>query len=220
MGKTRTFRFHAKHGPALLFETAGDQLKALTGLNLEIPHAKLRFDEREIPLGFLTDFQPEDWELITAETAMQTGRITYMSLRRTLESEKYLWIVLAFEHVITAWITGSPSRRTTHPLIVKDGPVWDALADYMEPKKTKAMFEWEQAYIRRARGHQILAALTRLTERPNSDRLAHAAELAIAGSTWNEAAAIAGFVSRKSLDATSDHVLRAAKQNHAAGDSG
>lgn len=217
MTKIRTFRFHTKHGPALLFETAGEQLKALTGLNLEIPHAKSRLDEREVPLGFLTDFQPEDWELITVETAVKTSRIIYMSLRRKLALENYLWIVLAFEHVITAWITDSSSQRATNPLIVKDGPVWDALAENLEPRKTPAMFEWEQAYIRRARGHQILAALTSLPERPNGNRLAHAAELAIAGSTWTDAAAATGFT-RKSLDATSDRVLRAAKQSRSAAD--
>lgn len=210
MTKIRTLRFHATHGPTLLFDTAYAQLKGLTGLNLEIPHAKSRFDEREIPLGFLTDFQPEDWELVTVEIALATGRITYMALRRTLESGKYLWIVLAFEHVITAWITDSSSNRATNPLIVRDGPVWDAVAEGVEPKKTPAMFEWEQAYVRRARGHQVLSALAALPERPNADLVARAAQLAIDGSTWGEAATAVGL-SRKSLEARIERLLRAVK---------
>lgn len=220
MTNVRTLRFHIKHGPALLFDTAREQLKAMAGLSLEIPHAKSRFDERAIPLGFLTDFQPEQWELITVETALRTGRSSYMSLRRMLDSEKYLWIVLAFEHVITAWITDSHSIRATNPLIVKDGPVWDALAEGLEPKTTQAVAEWEQAYVRRARGHQILAALAALPGRPNGERLAHAAHLAIGGSTWNEAATAAGFTSRKSLDATIARLLRAAQPSPRVGDGG
>ncbi|BBY67234.1 hypothetical protein [Mycolicibacterium helvum] len=218
MTRIRTLRFHSKHGPELLFDTAREQLKALAGLSLEIPHAKSRFTEREIPLEYLSYFQPEHWELVTVETALRTGRITYMSLRRKLESNKYLWIVLAFEHVITAWITDSPSNRASNPLIVNDGPVWDALAEGLEPKKTQAMSEWEHAYVRRARGHQILTALATLPQRPNRDRLAHAAQLAIAGSTWNEAAAAAGFASRKGLDATVARLLRATKRSRRTGD--
>lgn len=213
MTKIRTFRFHTRLGPALVFDTAREQLNALAGLSLETPHAKFRFDERDIPLALLTDFQPEHWELITVEIAMRTGRITYMSLRRKLESKKYLWIVLAFEHVITAWITERPSDRSTNPLIVKEGPVWEALAEGLELKKTPAMAEWEQAYVRRARGYQILTTLAAVPERPNRDRLAYAAQLAMAGSTWTEAAAAAGFTSRKSLDATVARLLRAAKQS-------
>lgn len=218
MTKVRTLRFHTKHGPALLFDNAREQLKDLAGLSLEMPHAKSRFAEREIPLEYLSDFQPEHWELVTVETAMQTGRITYMSLRRELEPKKYLWIVLAFEHVITAWITDSPSNRATNPLIVRDGPAWDAAAEGLEPKKTKAWAEWEQAYVRRCRGHQVLGALATLPARPNGDRLAQAAELAIGGSTWNEAAAGSGFASRKSLDATIERLLRAAKRSRRVGD--
>lgn len=210
-----TLRFHCKHGAPLLFDIACEQLKALTGLNLEILHAKTRFEEREIPLEYMSDFQPEHWELITVETALRTGRIAYTSLRRKLESKEYLWIVLTFEHVITAWITDSASNRATNPLIVKDGPVWDAAAEVLEPKKTKAMFEWEEAYVRRARGHQILTALAGLPKRPNGDRLADAARLTIAGSTWSEAAAATGFT-RESLDATAARVLRAAKRSRRA----
>jgi hypothetical protein len=76
----------------------------------------------------LTDFQPDDWELMTVDTAVRTNRITYMSLRRKLEARQYLWIVLAFEHVITAWVSERPGDRATNPLIVKEGPAWDAVA--------------------------------------------------------------------------------------------
>lgn len=86
MGNVRTRRFHTKYGPAPLFDRARQQLRDLVGLSLSIPHAKARFVERQIPLEYLTDFQPDDWELITVETAVRTGRITYMSLRRRLGS--------------------------------------------------------------------------------------------------------------------------------------
>ncbi|MGE2835808.1 hypothetical protein [Mycobacterium sp. SMC-4] len=185
-------------------------------MSLEIPHAKTRLDEREIPLEYLSDFRPEQWELITVETALRTGGIAYMSLRRELEPKRYLWIVLALEHLITAWITDRARNRATSPLIVKDGPAWDAAAEGSEPKRTKAMLEWEQTYIRLARAHQILVALAALPPRPNGDRLAHAAQLAISGSTWTEAAAAAGFASRKSLDATAARVLRSAKRSRPA----
>lgn len=145
MTRVRTLTFHIEYGPEPLFDKAREQLKDLAGLGLEIPHAKSRFDERGIPLQYLTDFQPERWEVITVETAVRTGRITYMSLRRRLESKKYLWIVLAFEHVITAWMTESPSNRATNPLIVKDGPAWNAAAVGREPIRTHVMAESEEA---------------------------------------------------------------------------
>ena len=213
MTQVRTLRFHTKYGPAPLFDKAREQLKGLTGLSLEIPHAKSRFDERGIPLQYLTDFQPERWEVITVETAVRTGRITYMSLQRRLESKKYLWIVLAFEQVITAWITESNSNRATNPLYVKDGPAWDAAAEGREPRRTPAVAEWEQVHARRVRAQRILTALATLPERPSADRLAHAATLVLAGGTWNDAAVGAGWASREGMDAAVARLLRAVKRS-------
>lgn len=122
------------------------------------------------------------------------------------------------EHVITAWITDRPSNRATNPLIVQDGPAWDAAAGGVVPKRTQAVAEWEAAYVRRIRAHQILTALVTLPPRPNGDRLAYAARLAMCGSTWNEAAAAGGFASRRSLDATIARLLRAARQSRHVGD--
>jgi hypothetical protein len=218
MTNVRTLRFHTKYGPAPLFDKARAQLKDLAGLSLEIPHTKSRFEERGIPLQYLTDFQPERWAVITVETAVRTGRITYMSLQRKLESKKYLWIVLAFEQVITAWMTESPRNRGTNPLIVKDGPAWDAFAEGRELMRTQALAEWEEAYARLVRAQRILTALDTLPERPSGDRLAHAAKLVLAGGTWSEAAVGAGWASRKGMDATIARLLRAVKRSGRAGD--
>jgi hypothetical protein len=211
MTQVRTLRFHTDYGPAPLFGKAREQLNLLAGLNLEIPHAQARFDERGVPKQYLTDFQPECWEVITVETAVRTGRITYMSLRRKIESTEYLWIVLASEHVITAWVTERPSNRATHPLIVKDGPAWDAAAQGREPAVTGAMAEWGDAYARRVRAQQVLAALATVPERPSGDRLAEAARLVLEGRTWNEAAVEAGWDSRRPVDAAIARLLRAVK---------
>lgn len=218
MTNVRTLRFHAEHGPAALFERAYHQLGELTGLGLEIPHARIRFDEREIPIAYLSDFRPQHWEVITVDTAVRTGRITYMSLRRKLESDRYLWIVLAYEHVITAWITESSASRATSPLIVKDGPAWDVAAQGRDPKWTPAMAEWEQTYARRVRAHQILTTLdSSPPERPSGDRLAQAARIALGGGTWNDAAVGAGWSSRKPMDAAIARLFRAAKRGDSAG---
>jgi hypothetical protein len=211
MTRVPTLRFHTEYGPAPLFAKAREELKGLAGLNLEIPHAQARFDEREVPLNYLTDFQPECWEVVVVETAMRTGRITYMSLRRKLESDEYLWIVVAYEHVITAWMTRRPSNRAAHPLIVEDGPAWDAAAQGLEPAITGAMTEWAGAYARRVRAHRVLAALATAPERPSGDRLAQAARLVLEGHTWNEAAVEAGWDSRKPVDAAIARLLRAGK---------
>ncbi|OBH47313.1 hypothetical protein [Mycobacterium mantenii] len=218
MTKVRTVRFHTEYGPAQLFDKAREQLKDLVGLSLEIPHAKARFEERGIPLEYLTDFRPECWEVITVETAVRTGRIIYMSLQRKLEGKKYLWIVLAFEQVITALITESPSNRATNPLIVKDGPAWDAAAEGREPTSTHAMAEWEEAYARRVRAHRILAALATVPERASGDRLAHAARFVLAGGTWSQAAVGAGWATREGMDAAIARLLRAVKRGGSAGD--
>lgn len=168
MTKVRTLRFHTEHGPEPLFDKAREQLNELAGLNLEIPHAQSRFDEREIPLHYLTDFQSECWEVISVETATRTVRITYMSLRRKIDSGEFLWIVMAYEHVITAWVTERPSTRATNPLIVKDGPAWDAAAEGLEPVMTRAMAKWQAAYVRRARAQQILTARALRAAKRNS----------------------------------------------------
>lgn len=212
MTQVRTLRFHIEYGPTPLFDKAREQLKGLAGLNLEIPHARSRFGEREVPLQHLTDFQPECWEVVVVETAVRTGRITYMSLRRKLESNDYLWIVLTSEHVITAWVTRRPSNRAAHPLVVKDGPAWDAAAEGQEPVITGAMVEWADAYARRVRAHRVLAALATAPERPNGDRLAQAARLVLEGRSWNEAAVEAGWDSRRPVDAAIARLLRAIKQ--------
>ncbi|WP_301123814.1 hypothetical protein [Mycolicibacterium fortuitum] len=211
MTQVRTLRFHTKYGPTLLFDKAREQLNGLSGLNLQIPHAQSRFAERDIPAQHLTRFQPELWELITVETAVRTGRITYTSLRRKLAPAQYLWIVLAHEHVITAWTTERPSNRATHPLIVKDGPAWDAAAEGREPAVTRSMAAWGGEYARRCRAHQVLTALAASPDRPSAERLAQAARLALAGATWNEAAATAGWTSRTGMDAAIARLLRSAK---------
>lgn len=216
MTKVRTLRFHIKYGPAPLFDKAREQLKDLAGLSLSIPHARTRFDERGIPLQHLTDFQPDDWELITVETAVRTGRTTYMSLRRELQSKEYLWIVLAVEHVITAWVTESFSDRATNPLIVRDGPAWDAAAEGREPKWTQAAAEWTAARDRRVRAQRILAALAVFPEHPSADKFAHAARLVDAGSTWNEAAVAAGWSSRGGMDAAIKRLFRAIERSRPA----
>lgn len=218
MTQVRTLRFHTKYGPAPLFDKAREQLNDLAGLSLALPHAQSRFDERGIPLDYLTDFQPERWELITVETAVRTGRITYMSLQRRLESKKYLWIVLAFEHVITAWISERQGNRATNPLIVKDGPAWNAAAQGQEPAWTPAMAEWQEAYARRVRAYRILTALATMPERLSGDRLAHAARCVLAGGTWNEAAVGAGWTTRAGMDAAIARLLRAAKRSRPAED--
>jgi hypothetical protein len=212
MGNVRTLKFHTKYGPAPLFDKARGELKELAGLNLEIPHAKSRFDEREIPLRHLTDLQPDRWEVMTVETALRTGRITYMSLRRNLGSGEYLWIVLAYEHVMTAWITRSAKIRAADPLIVRDGPAWDAAAAGRDPKRTAAIAEWEQGRARRLRARRVLIALVTSPARPSGIRLANAARLVLAGETWNDAAAAAGWASTASMDAAIKRLLRAASQ--------
>lgn len=213
MGKVRTLRFHTKYGPAKLFDKAREELKHLAVLNLDIPHAKSRFEEREIPLRHLTNFRPDRWEVVTVETAVSTGRITYMSLRRKLVSGDYLWIVLAFENVLTAWITHSSNTRTADPLIVKDGPAWDAAAAGQDPKRTAAVAEWEQACARRVRARRVLTALVAVPARPSGSRLAVAARLVLAGDSWNGAAAATGWASPASLDAAIVRLFRAAKRS-------
>ncbi|OBG21639.1 hypothetical protein A5768_26425 [Mycolicibacterium fortuitum] len=210
MTQTRTLRFHARYGPAALFEKAREQLKCLAGLSLEIPHARSRFDERGVPLQYLITFQPECWKVITVETAVRTGRITYMSLRREIESTQYLWIVLAGEHVI---VTDSRSDRATNPLIVKDGPAWEAAAEGQEPAITGALAEWGDGYARRVRALRVLDAVAALPERPSAERLSRAARLVLRGRTWNEAAAEAGWASRAGLDAAIVRLLRAVKRD-------
>lgn len=200
MAKISTLRFHVKYGPAPLFDKARLQLNALTGLDLEIPHALSRFEERGIPLEHLSDFQPELWDLVTVETNARSGRITYMSLQRRLESRKYLWIVLAFEHVITAWIADTNSNRSTNPLIVRDGPAWEAAAEGRRPKRTQAVAEWEPVHARQVRARRILIALAHQPECPSGDQIGQAARLVLAGGTWDDAAAGAGWPTRDDMD--------------------
>ena len=211
MAKIPTLRFHVKYGPAPLFDKARLQLKALAGLNLKIPHALSRFEERGIPLEYLADFQPELWDLVTVETNVRSGRITYMSLQRRLESKRYLWIVLAFEHVITAWIADTNSNRATNPLIVRDGPAWDAAAEGQRPKRTQAVAEWEPVHARQVRARRILVALAHLPECPSSDLLEQAARIVLAGGTWDEAAVNAGWTTREGMDSEIARLLEEVK---------
>ncbi|MDO3399579.1 hypothetical protein QWI29_06000 [Mycolicibacterium neoaurum] len=212
MTNVRTLRFHTDYGPVALFEKASEKLNDLAGLSLGIPHAQARLEEREVPQHLLTDFQPEFWELVVVETSVSAGRISYMSLRRQIESNEYLWIVLAHEHVITAWITERAGNRSTHPLIVKDGPAWDAAAAGQEPAITAAMAGWADAYFRRVRAHRVLAALSAAPDRQSGDRLAMAAHLVMEGRTWKEAALESGWRGKAPLDAAIARLLRAVKR--------
>lgn len=215
MGKVRTFRFHAEYGPARLFEEAYEQLNSLAGLSLLIPHANSRVHERQIPLQYLTDFRPGCWEVMTVELTVRTGRIAYMSLRSEIEARNYLWIVLAHEHVITAWIDRKARTRATHPQIVKDGPAWEAAAAGCWQEKTRAQVEWEEAWMRRARAQEVLDALSSSPDRPRGDRLAYAMRLVLAGATWSEAAAGAGWDTRSGLKAAIGRLLRAVDREKA-----
>lgn len=208
MAKIPTLRFHVKYGPAPLFDKARAQLKALAGLDLEMPHALSRFEERGIPLEYLADFQPDLWDLVTVETNVRSGRITYMSLQRRLESKRYLWIVLAFEHVITAWIADTNSNRATNPLIVRDGPAWEVAAEGRRPKRTQAVAKWEPVHASQVRARRMLIALAHQPECPSGDRLEQCARTVLAGGTWDEAAIGAGWASRESMDAAISHLLQ------------
>ncbi|SKT79373.1 hypothetical protein [Mycobacteroides abscessus] len=216
MAKIPTLRFHVKYGPAPLFDKARLQLKALAGLDLEIPHALSRFEERGIPLEYLAGFQPGLWDLVTVETNLRSGRITYMSLQRRLESKRYLWIVLAFEHVITAWIADTNSNRATNPLIVRDGPAWDAAAEGRRPKWTQAVAEWEPVHARQVRARRTLIALAHQPECPSGDRLDEAARLVLAGATWDEAAVGAGWPAHDDMDGAIERLLQTVKPSRPA----
>lgn len=216
MTNVRTLRFHTKYGPTPLFDKARQQLTELAGLGLEIPHAKSRLEARGIPMEYLTDFQPQHWEVMTVETNVRTGRITYMSLRCNVEARKYLWIVLAFEHVITAWIRDTPRSRVTGQMIVKDGPAWDAAARGEDPIRTQAVGEWEAVRRRSVRAREVLAALATASEYPSADRLAHVANLVLAGSTWKRASIETGWRSPQEMDTAIGRLLQAIKPKVAA----
>ena len=95
------------------------------GLNLTIPHFQQRTFDRDIPTVLLESFLPEEWEIVKVDTTLRGGKIRYMALRRPLvRGTSWLWIVLAYEHVITAWIRRTGDTDHDDPAVVRSGTRW------------------------------------------------------------------------------------------------
>jgi hypothetical protein len=120
-----TCRFHWYYGPNALFVQARQQLRALEGttLALDVKHARERIQERRVPVDQLLNFQPDEWDIVSVDVSKKGGRIRYLAIRKQLTARKYLWLVLAHNQVITAWVR-SGRHVPTNVGTVTDGPRW------------------------------------------------------------------------------------------------
>jgi hypothetical protein len=76
-----------------LFERVRSKMSGRRSLRLHAKHLAARAVERAVPPELLADFDPAQWELMTAEVRTDTGRFVNSAWRRTVSGQMW-WLVI------------------------------------------------------------------------------------------------------------------------------
>lgn len=114
-------RFHADTGPASLFERVRFKIRGARNLVLTHQHFMDRESERSFPSRLVLPFDPDVWELLTAET-LRNGKFMKTTWTRVEEGKRW-FIVFAKGDVAVTVYSGPVHRRLNGPNIITSGHV-------------------------------------------------------------------------------------------------
>lgn len=105
-----TARFHVESGPDSLFIRVRHILSEPLRLKAHGAHVTERLRQRGAPLETLTRFDPESWELVSAEVRTDTGKWV-KSTWRVRADERFWWVVVGLGNALVSVIDVDPWRR-------------------------------------------------------------------------------------------------------------
>ena len=119
--RRQTARFHIKTGPPILFERVQFILQERRTLKVHAPHLRMRGKTRSAPLELIIDFDPDEWELRTAEVDVKSGKWINSAWTRLLKGRPW-WIVIGIGDVLMKVI--DTDKFGLGPDIVKSGAMY------------------------------------------------------------------------------------------------
>lgn len=97
-----TERFHVETGPESLFQRVR-QVMEKTTLELHADHFQKRARQRDVPMGQLQAFDPEEWKLLLAEVRRDSGKFVSSGWLREIEGQGWLVVIGLHDTVVTAY---------------------------------------------------------------------------------------------------------------------
>lgn len=116
-------RFHADTGPSSLFQRVRFKIKGARDLVLTHKHFLDRETERAFPRSLVLPFDPDQWELLTAEV-IKNGKFMKTTWSRVHDGKRWFIVFTKGDIAVTVY-SGSLQRRLRGPEIVTDGPIFE-----------------------------------------------------------------------------------------------
>ncbi len=129
-----TARFHVQTGPESLFERVRAVLDEPTELRIDPDHVQQRAEERSAPLEQLKKFDPDTWELKTAEVRKDKGLFVNAAWACQVDDRDW-WVVIGYND--TAVTVIETDKEGLGPEIVTEGDLYKYV-DEVNTKKNEA----------------------------------------------------------------------------------
>lgn len=118
----QTARFHIRTGPDSLFERIHSVLNEPTELQIDPDHVQKRLEERSAPADKLKDFNPDEWELKTAEVRKDKCLFVNTAWSCTVDDRNW-WVVIGYNDTIITVI--ETNKDGFGEQIVTSGELYD-----------------------------------------------------------------------------------------------
>lgn len=92
-------RFHVSTGPKSLFKRVRLKMKGKRTLQVHASHLATRVAERDAPLAMIAAFDKCDWELVTVEVRIDTGKFVNSAWKRKIDGQ-WWWVVIGWGDTI------------------------------------------------------------------------------------------------------------------------
>lgn len=117
-----TARFHVSTGPESLFERVRAVLDEPTELRIDPEHVQQRAEERSAPLDDLKQFNPDTWELKTAEVRTDKGLFVNSAWACQADNRDW-WVVIGYNDTVMTVI--ETDKEGLGNVIVTSGELYE-----------------------------------------------------------------------------------------------
>lgn len=118
-----TARFHVETGPGSLFTRVRHILDEPVRLKAHGAHVTERLRQRGASLEKVTRFDPEGWELVSADVRTDTGKWVKSTWRVRADGRDW-WVVIGLGNSLVTVIDVDPRRRGRGESIVTEGSLY------------------------------------------------------------------------------------------------
>ncbi|MFB6777061.1 hypothetical protein ACFCX0_06430 [Streptomyces sp. NPDC056352] len=121
-----TARFHVRSGPDALFT----RVRHIMGVPASLRtgrHALERLAGRHAPTGRLVEFDPDTWELVSADVRTDTGKWVKSTWSVDVDGRRW-WVVIGLGSTVVTVIDVAPERVGLGDGIITDGPLYEFVA--------------------------------------------------------------------------------------------